>query len=485
MSEKGKIYFYPFLAALIASFVVYGFELTHFTLSIDEEFMDTFNHTVGLGRWGHSFLREYILPEPFAPFFTTLISLVIFSCAASLTARLADIDVEWSCFMAVLYVSIPQFAYQLEFSNQSDTVALAITAATISVLLFTKNGAKLFSWGSVISVFLYTFSISVYQAFSVLPITLCFVYLIFALKNDKINKTQSVIFLMKFAVISIFSVALYLIATALVQKTLGITGGSYLSNMIKWGSDDYRLILKSVILSISGYFTFNTFYGLGIYSVSVIAFVLFLISIVLRKQFNIYLIIMFVMLLLTPFIMTAALGGGIQPRIMTSLSPAFSAAIVIALMSISLRWLNYSCVASLLLIGSANSNRLFYADYISRQNDSLLANRIISSIYSSNPDFNEKTTPVYFYGKEDPVNPWKVNGDIFGRSFFEQDGGNNGRIVAFMKTSGIANLIRANESMVATARKDAEKMPEWPNPNSIQMHNGVLIIKLGNTPGVD
>ena len=45
-----------FIAALISYCFVYGFELTHFTLSIDEEFRNNFLQTLMLGRWGHAFL---------------------------------------------------------------------------------------------------------------------------------------------------------------------------------------------------------------------------------------------------------------------------------------------------------------------------------------------------------------------------------------------------------------------------------------------
>jgi hypothetical protein len=48
--------------------------------------LDNFYQTIALGRWGHSFLRYYILPEPYVPFFTTIVSLFFLSAAAAMAA---------------------------------------------------------------------------------------------------------------------------------------------------------------------------------------------------------------------------------------------------------------------------------------------------------------------------------------------------------------------------------------------------------------
>ncbi|RYZ11630.1 MAG: hypothetical protein EOO24_05810 [Comamonadaceae bacterium] len=75
-----------FLIALASYAFVHGFELTHFTLSIDEEPLDNFGQTLSAGRWGHALLKRHLLPEPYLPFLTMALSLILLSMAAALSA---------------------------------------------------------------------------------------------------------------------------------------------------------------------------------------------------------------------------------------------------------------------------------------------------------------------------------------------------------------------------------------------------------------
>ncbi|WP_146001302.1 hypothetical protein [Pantoea endophytica] len=84
--EKQNSLALALLVSLTSYVIMYGFELTHFTFSVDEDFYDNFYHTIELGRWGHAFLREFLLPEPYVAFFTMAISLIIVSIATSLAA---------------------------------------------------------------------------------------------------------------------------------------------------------------------------------------------------------------------------------------------------------------------------------------------------------------------------------------------------------------------------------------------------------------
>src|SRR5471030_2875877 len=83
---------FAFITALVISLCVYGFELTHFALSIDEEFNDNILHTISMGRWGHAFLKSTIFSEPFIPFYTTLISLFFISISSAVIAGAMKLD---------------------------------------------------------------------------------------------------------------------------------------------------------------------------------------------------------------------------------------------------------------------------------------------------------------------------------------------------------------------------------------------------------
>lgn len=479
--------FYAFISALVCSFFVYGFELTHFTLSIDEEFLDNFYQTIALGRWGHSFLRYYILPEPYVPFFTTIISLFFLSASAAVSTKIADLDKKYSIIFSVVYVAIPQFAYQLEFSNQSDTVAIAIFLATISVFVFIKNNASLISLSSLLSLILYVFAISVYQSLSMLPVSLVLMFLFFKTGKLEISPKDSLIFLSKFALISIFSFFIYIIIAKSLQNHFGVNSGSYLSNMIGWGKMDSIYLVRRIIKSIYDFFSGDSYYGLLFFSLTPVAFVICAVMLFLKNgKLSLMPSLYALLMLLSPFILTMFFGGSQPPRTLTSLSVVESAIVVYALLLIGNNIFNIVVSLVVASYGSIAASQLFYSDYMSYQSDMFLANRIVNVINIKFPGFDSEKTKVYFYGAYENKNEWrKSNSDVFGNSFFSWDGGNNSRIISFMKRTGISYFNKVDEQSVSELRNNALSMPSWPNPESVKMINNMLVVKLGSKPGID
>ncbi|GAB2795206.1 hypothetical protein GCM10027040_21990 [Halomonas shantousis] len=114
----------------------------------------------------------------------------------------------------------------------------------------------------------------------------------------------------------------------------------------------------------------------------------------------------------------------------------------------------------------------------------MLANRIVMSIYQKYPDIDFKHTPVYFHGgmlRDD--NHKLAQSGTFGSSFFAWDGGNNIRLKHFLDFYGLANIHTANRYQTMQALKIIDELPTWPNPNSIYLYQGVLVIKLAEKRG--
>ena len=75
-NNKNQIAVFSFLSALIIYIFIFGFELTHFSLSIDEEFNNNILHTVAIGRWVHALYKASIYPEPYKPFYTEILTFI-------------------------------------------------------------------------------------------------------------------------------------------------------------------------------------------------------------------------------------------------------------------------------------------------------------------------------------------------------------------------------------------------------------------------
>ena len=87
-NNKHQIAIFSFLSALIIYIFVFGFELTHFSLSIDEEFNNNILHTVAIGRWGHALLKASIYPEPFIPFFTEILTFILLAASCTVIVKI-------------------------------------------------------------------------------------------------------------------------------------------------------------------------------------------------------------------------------------------------------------------------------------------------------------------------------------------------------------------------------------------------------------
>ncbi|MHC5606991.1 glucosyltransferase domain-containing protein [Escherichia coli] len=474
-----------FLSALISSLIVYGYELTNFTMSVDEEFSDNFNNTISLGRWGHAFLKLFILPEPYIPFFTALLSLVALSLSAFLTARLLKLDTFNSSILAVLYISFPQFAYQLEFSNQSDTVSLAIVASILVVHCFVQGKQSILSFRTLIAVFLYTLSISVYQSFAILPIVIYIAYITSENIRDKHTVAENLINLIKFGVVAVISTVIYYFLNIYIQSQLGLSS-TYLQKMVGWNFSDINSSISQAIGYVVGYFNGGSYFGFKVYSITLIAYVVVVVRLLIKRQVTTSNLILPALLLISPMIMIVALCANLPPRTMLGLSVSFSVIITLSLLDTRLKAVKLGVAAIALAVGCANSSKLFYSDMIAYKSDESNARLIVNSIYTKYPFFDANKSPVYFYGGYYTKRPWKIeSSDSFGGTILSWNGGVNKRIHAFLRTEGIADFKMMDPKAVWKVREYATKQQLWPHPDSIQFKDGVMIVRLGRLPGQD
>lgn len=465
-----------FFTALLCYFLIYGFELTHFTLSIDEEFTDNFVQTLSLGRWGHALLRHYILPEPYIPFFTTALSLIILSISAATAACYLKLERFQALAFVIMISALPQMAYQIEFSNQSDTIAISVLLSVFSMLYINKSN----KYNSFLFIMLTVFSLSIYQSIFLYSASLLCVKLVIDTVKNKTSFILAIKVMARFCILVLIALIINSLLTRYLAYHFQVPSSSYLTSMIGWGNKDYHEVLKIVMKFIFDNLTFNTFLGLNSFPF-VLFFIFSIISLsVYRKEDSFLMIFLCLSSLLSVFILNIILGAWLPPRAMTQMPVIFAGLFTALMIASRVKWLGLIIAAAFLIVGSAASNKLFYSDYMARKSDDNFSYQMIDKIYNKYPSFDMNITPVYFYGSTVPFNSWRVpNTDVFGSSFYEWDGGNNSRIYAYLRTANIANLKTPDIAQVKMSSEYAKSMPVWPNSDSISMNNGVLIIKIG------
>lgn len=475
-----------FLYSLLAYIIIYGFELTHFTLSIDEEFIRNNYQALSLGRWGHELLHKYLFPEPYTPFSSLLFALLMMAAASALSSRYLGLTGNAAVIYVVLIAAMPQFAYQAQFTQQVDTVSLAIAASCASVF-FLGKGVK----GALIFILLTVFSLSIYQSTVTVPLVLVISRLLLLAVTQRNNLTFKSVFkkLLTLAVLLVIAFIINSLLLALVLKLYNVRTTDYISDIVMWHKASFRQNLYHIFSNPLGSYFIKPTLGFLLFPLCIIP-CLFLIYRGVKHKNVLMTIGLVAGLFAAVFALNVASGGGLPARTYVSLPFAFSLLATLFLTLISFCDLTRFGLCALLLVsGSYQSSTLFYSDFMAREADSQFANRVLAAIYNKYPDFDENTTPIFFYGSYHPVNKWAVDrGTGFGVSFFDWDGGNDARIINYFATTNKAQFRNGTVEQKNGVLDDANKMPAWPNPGAIEINDNILIVKLSpklNTYNID
>lgn len=471
-------FFISFITSLLVLSIVYSFELTHFSLSIDEEFTNNIAHTISMGRWGHALLKSTIFPEPFIPFYTEMVSLIILALSCSVITTTLCLKTQQSLFFSILYSALPQFAYQLEFSNQSDTLATAVLLSSLSTHLVLREKGVLLSF--ITPIIALTVSVSIYQSIIFLPVSIIASYICYAIANNKRDLIFKSIVL-KPSIVMIVAAVTYSLLTKIIQWHFGKSSESYFLNMIGWIHRPVNETIKSVVTFIVDYFSFNAPYGLSIYAFSLL---FLLVTFTSPIKCRIMFLFSATAVILSPFLMNAIIGGFLPPRAMNCLAISFAASGVIVFSLYPGKKILWAFPLIAFLYGTASSSKLFYTDYLSYNQDYNISSFIAHDIYKYIDTPPDRPVRVYFYGalNIDSVDK-PLNHDMFGSSFLNWDAGNSARISAFMNATAIAKIIPASFDEVKSEIKIIDSAPLWPNKESVFRVNNVILVKLGQSPG--
>jgi len=477
-NDKFTILFLSFISSLISYFFVYGYEVTSFTLSIDEEQLDNFRQTLSLGRWGHALLHHYLLPEPYIPFFTISLAIIILAINASLAASYLELSKYHSIAFVIMLAALPQLAYQLEFNNQADTIAISLLLSTLSLcILQTKNKFKYLFF-----VALTILSLSIYQSvFLCAASLLCIKTTIQACKDNKdiFSFIRKIII---FCCLTLVALALNTLFSRLAIHYYGVPNSSYLSSMVGWGRNDINDVINTIIKSSRSFINFKAAYGLNAFAFCSVWIVGTFFALRKKNRKTTIPVIFCFVILLSTFTLNIMLGANLPPRAMMQVPFAFAGLYIIFIISCGLNRKAVIIPLFFLLNASMVSSKLFYSDHMARKADEQLSHSIITKIYSKYPSFDVDKDPVFFYGSYIPLNPWRIaKADTFGASFYEWDGGNNARIYNYLAISNIIRFTRPSLAEVERSIVNATNMPVWPHSDSILMVDGVVIVKLSNT----
>lgn len=471
-----------FLVTLAVGFFVYGYEITSFSLSIDEEWAlleGVSANYIRQGRWGIALLKHTLFPEGLIPFFSAAVSIIFLSCAAVLLQHIFRLKRYSNYLFCLLFIAFPQFAYQMEFLMQADCVAFGMLTSVLSYMLFKHFTAERKTGYFLAALCVSAFSISCYQSILFLP---CVVYLLDCLRAELagaslLRKTwgTAVAFIL-------LSLMLYGLSSSVLLAFSHLPPSPYILQLLKWRTEPLERCLLKIFTHYPAHFAGIYYYGEQI-------FVTVLIPIVglalhafkyLKGARRLTTLLLLGASCLATFSQIILMGWGQPPRVFLAQGLLFAGLwALLPVQGVKARALLGALTVYCILFASAHVSQLFFMDTLRWDSDKLLAQRLVSRVYDLTKPAPGVQIKLYVEGSYfEEIPKASSRTDTFGHSFF--DLGNGGSIMyKFMAATGIARFTPvAAADLSAQQRQALREMPVWPDPRSVRLCEGIVLVKL-------
>ncbi len=487
------------------SLLAYGLPLTQYTLSIDEEnamFRGNENYSVwsSQGRFGLSFLKllfHYPAGNSITSTFLGVSLLAVSSILWAYMFRTQPVHSRMNTFrsiiIAVLFLTFPAYAENIGFAMMSFELGIGWVLTTLTVLFLAQGVVyKKHLYYDVLAVLCIAFVTSIYQAF--LPVIICGIAMIVLLQledrfRNKENVSLAQYVKMGCALVILLVIGLVLYKLIDIIVGLFVPASQYIDSFFAWGTESPKVILLTLLDFYHRLFTGEIMYGSYILLPSlVVAFILIIVYVFRWIRFKAWrgtissTILFFIVLLLSPFLMSFILGTSVLVRanFTWALFVACIWAIIYSLLHS--RILKMIIMLGVLLIAFYQSNAiatLFYSDYNRYQDDVRLANQIDEQIQQLGVG-EKPTVPVVFVGSHtQETRENLIQGEVLGHSFFEWDNGNPDRIMHFMNSLGY-NYLMPDATQREQGLSLANTMPPWPYQGSVDLKDGLIIVNFTN-----
>lgn len=506
-------------------FLLHGAKLNSDIIGIDTEDLifwgkDFYGGWLHTGRHGLVFLKHLFGNTEFNPYFTGIVTLLLFTAAVSLLLGLWDRTGGrtglWGwCCGGLLLISHPAMVEQFYFSLQSMEICMAMGMTALALWLslrWAEERRTVFGAGSV-GILLLTFS--TYQSFVVMYIfgaaSLVLLQALGEISEGK-KLTERTLIRRVLSYCILFAIA-FLLNTLITKLSFG--SSDYLSNQIAWGKlsikDCLRDIAAHVFKAFTGYGSCFYSAGLGILAVWDLVWLTLFLRKNCRERKGVFFLILFCYLALlgVPFMMTLALGHTPAMRSQLAL-PGVTG--FLGYLSVVLAGSGeekagesrdrkskdkkrkdrfyraaFGCAAAICLVTGMEQAKvtesLYYTDSCRSEQDIALGRSLIERIEQVNPE--KYNLPVIVIGgREFQGNRSCVTGEIIGRSFFNYDRDvepiaywSTKRALGFLHTLG-ADYERIPMERVGEGVEYSLDMPRWPAEGSVRVINGMIVIKL-------
>lgn len=487
---------------LIFLLISYWIKITNITISHDTEAImavpdSLYNSWFVLGRFGLVFFKKIIGTYTYNPYIAQVLLFIgmnVFVLTWSylffiLKKNKKDYFFEW--IFPLLFLTAPLMCEYFSFLLMSYEIILLLVLMGLIFILLLKwiidNDKK----SLIISVLLTSFCFSCYQAYVPYFITATCGIIILLYERfsmDEIIFVEKYFFekiIFKFIIVFFVSYILYIFSNKIFMDINGLSTSEYIEGQIAWGTVPLSENIKNVIDH-----SWKMFSGMGIFYSSVypvLSLVVLGYSFLQRKKRCYILIIATIGLIVSPLFLTLYLGNAASAR--SEWSYAFALAFLAYFTMLKIanhnKVIKKICFVLIIIFAMHQSfvcAKLNYTAYFVYQEDIMLSIKISDRIENLGLGDNPKEPVVFLGYKPTEYNSACYNADeleLYGRSFFSvafSDAHGTFVMDHFMNTLGYKYLLPTEEQIIL-ARKLSSSMDNWPNETSVQLIDGLIIVK--------
>ena len=514
------------IAIMITVLLAYGFTLTNYSVSVDDESMYKYCHRglLAQGRFGIMFFQSIFDNCEFIPFWVDAIGLIVLITAIVFWSMFyirmshGKLEKKFTIIFACLCISFPVIAYLFIFMGGAYSIGLVLLFTAFALILVASwlydgiNASGLHSvttiYKLIAAIFFLAISIGLLEWTTSLFLTGIFSGLLLeyvcADTEKRISLKTFLLTVLKVVVVLASAIVLNGMLTFLYQKVNGIVPSGYTSNYISWKGGTVLYEFSRFVAALSAKF-FRDFYqgkGVDLWLVIFNYAITIYISIATYLSFktkNIVSLIIVICIIGSAFSLNIVTGNAsLDPRIYVHLAipTAFSFMLLAYMFWGEYRvlekldqgdfWFLHSgakvvviiSVILIVLYQTKELSRLFYFEYLRYEADVRTAYKIIDEIEEQEGSLNK---PVIFIGS------FSSSANVkFGYIIYEHDRWNlpdtmksQGRIIGFIRQLGYDMSPVQSQSDIDRALTEAQKMPSYPKKGSIKVFDNFVAIKFG------
>ena len=482
---------------VVIGIVAFAADIFNFSLNIDSE-----NHAydygakggwVSQGRWGMYFLNVMLLPDSIMPVIPTLIAVIGSAIGALFFVQTLSPSRGVADYIAApIAIACPVIYFAFYFTTLGYGIGVALAVTGFGMYMLTR-----WTWsGAIIAAICFCFGVGVYQAVLPLIVSIFCLYLVSVIiEGQPLTLGNFFKRNMIFLAVMLLSYFLYELVNRASLAYLDISFDSgYISGFLNYQfTVEYFLtaLTNTFPIALHYYTGGSQYYLYDLISLKILFYLVLTVSIV-RILFagqswavRILAILALIAALVAPMLMHLLNNGYMPPRTVLGVPQVLAGMVFFSMTSRSKILQSITAILAVACVYNfcVANNKFSFSNAMVWQADRELSVQIQQRIADVLPKLSPIKDPHAVYPMEIVgwveyvESPILVQREVIGASFYKWAAGDVERVERLFRTMAVFDYRAATQAERLSVVEEAKKMPDWPYEGSVDVINGIIVIK--------